>query len=104
MPQITVRRLRSRIHILLFQNCEVGRGPDSLGRQLRGNAGGQPDLPVFRSDIRRARRETKKRVYGTDVDDSTAMSARKHGAGLVLQTQKGTLQVRVENSIPFLLG
>jgi len=61
-------------------------------------------LSVFRSDVRRAGGETEERVYGTTVYDRTAMSARKDRPCLVLQTQKGALQVRVENSLPFLLG
>ena len=59
---------------------------------------------MFRSDVRRAGGETEERVYGTTVYDRTAMSARKDRPCLVLQTQKGALQVRVENSLPFLLG
>src|ERR1019366_10801323 len=78
--------------------------PDSLRRQFRGNARSQTDLPVFRGGVRRAGGEAEKRVYRADVDDRTAMSAREHGSGFVLQTQKGPLQVCIENSIPFLLG
>ena len=78
--------------------------PDSLRRQLRGNARSQPDLSVLRGHLRRASGEAKKGVDGTDIDDRAAMSAHEHGSRLVLQTQKGPLQVRVKNSIPFLLG
>lgn len=47
--------------------------------------------------------EAEKRIHGTDVDNGPATAARKHGSALVLQTQKGTLQIDVENSVPLLL-
>ena len=47
---------------------------------------------------------SRERFHRTDVNDRTAVAGRKHGPGLVLQTQEGPLQVRVENAVPFLLG
>src|ERR1039457_3955356 len=47
--------------------------PDSLRRQLRGNARSQPDLSVLRGHVRRAGGEAEKGVDGTDVDDRAAM-------------------------------
>ncbi len=35
-----------------------------------------------------SRWEAEKRVYRTDVDDRTAMSARKHGSGLYCKHRK----------------
>lgn len=47
--------------------------PDSLWRQLRGNARCQTDLPAFRGDLRRAGGEAEEGVDRTDVDDRATM-------------------------------
>jgi len=77
--------------------------PDPQRRQLRGHACGQADQTVFRRNVGSAGREAEERVNGPNVDDRPAVSARKHGWSLVLQTQKSALQVDVEDAVPFLL-
>jgi hypothetical protein len=50
-------------------------GPDSLRGQLCGNTRGQPDQSVFRSGVRGAGGKAEKRIYGSNVDDSTTAAA-----------------------------
>ena len=63
--------LRPRVHLRINETRAYEVGPDSLRGQLCGNTRGQPDQSVFRSGVRGAGGKAEKRIYGSNVDDST---------------------------------
>ena len=62
-----------------------------------------PDQSVFRSGARGAGGKAEKRIYRSNVDDSTTAAAGEHDSHFMLYAEKGAFEVDVENPVPFLL-